>query len=61
LPDFNQIWIFSRVFSLKSPLSNFREIRPVGDALIHADGQKGGHDEANTRFFAAFRKRLRRS
>jgi len=28
---------FIDIFSLKSPISNFTEIRPVGAALIHAD------------------------
>jgi hypothetical protein len=29
-------------FSWKSPISNFKKIRPVGGTLIHADGQTGG-------------------
>jgi hypothetical protein len=35
LSDFNQTWIFLGRFSLKSPKSNFIEIRPVKAALIH--------------------------
>ena len=26
------------------------KIRPVGAKLFHADGQKDGHEEANSRF-----------
>ena len=37
-------------------MSNLGEIRPVSDALIHADGQTCGHDEANTHFFCDFPK-----
>jgi len=39
LPDFNQIWNFQDTFSQAYPVSNFKEIRPVGAALIHADRQ----------------------
>jgi hypothetical protein len=43
-------------------------IRSVGAELLHADGRTGGrtdrqtdrHDEANIRFFAILRKRLKR-
>jgi len=37
LPNFNQIWNFLTDFSLKSPVSNFMEICPVGAALTHSD------------------------
>jgi hypothetical protein len=39
LPDFNQIWNFQDNFSQTYPVSNFKEIRPVVVALIHADRQ----------------------
>jgi len=31
-------------------ISNFMKIRPMEGELSHADGQKDGHTEANTRF-----------
>jgi len=35
---------------LKSPISNFTEIRPVGAALIHVDRRTDGDDEAIKHF-----------
>ena len=37
LSDFNQIFIISTDFHTSSPLSNFKEIRPVVAVLIYAD------------------------
>jgi len=39
LTDFNQIWNFQDNFSQTYPISNFKKIRPVGAALIHAERQ----------------------
>ena len=35
------------------------KIRPVGADLLHADGRTDRPDEANGRFFALLRKRLK--
>ena len=37
LSDFNQIWSFSADFHQSTPISNFRGIRPAGDARIPTD------------------------
>jgi hypothetical protein len=42
--------LFSRQIFIKSPISNFMTIRPVGGALILAERQTDGHDEANWGF-----------
>ena len=34
----------------KAQTSSFIKIRPVGVELFHADGRKGGRDEADSRF-----------
>jgi hypothetical protein len=44
LPDFNQILISQWIF-IKSPISNFTEILPVGVALIPLDRQMGPADD----------------
>jgi len=44
--DFNEIFNLPADFHKRPSMSNFTEIRPVGVALIHADG----HDGANCCF-----------
>jgi hypothetical protein len=44
-------------FSESPKISSFIKIRPVGAELFHADGRT--HDEANSRFFAILRTRLK--
>ena len=48
---FNQILFFSTDFHKSPKISSFTEIRPVGVAVIIADGQTGGrlegHDEGS--------------
>jgi hypothetical protein len=54
LLDFNETWIFLKIFKKKAHLSSIIKIRPVGAELLHADGQTDtrmdGRDEANSRF-----------
>jgi hypothetical protein len=38
------------MFSKKSQISNFINIRPSGAELFHADRQTDTHDEVNSRF-----------
>jgi len=40
-------------------ISNFAKIRPVRAILLHADGRIDRHDEANSRFSAILRTRLK--
>jgi hypothetical protein len=49
LSEFNDTWIFSTDFSKNPYILNFMKIRPMGPELFHADGQRNGHDEANSR------------
>ena len=44
-PIVNKLEVFREIF-MKSPVSNFTEIRPVGTRCGHTDG----YDEANKRF-----------
>jgi len=37
--DFNETWIFSKVFSKNTQISNFMNIRAVGGELFHTDGR----------------------
>ena len=46
--DFNQIKIFSTDFNTSPPISNLREIRPVGAALL-THRQTDGHHKARRR------------
>jgi hypothetical protein len=58
LSDFTQILIFSADFD-KSIISNFTNVRPVGDELIHADGQMDGRTDRQTdmtKLIGAFRE-----
>ena len=50
LSDLNETWIFSKVFSKNTQISNFMKIRPVGAELFHADVQKDRYEEANSGF-----------
>ena len=45
LPDFNGTCIFSTDFRKIRLVSNFMEIRPVGNELFHADGRTGGRTD----------------
>jgi hypothetical protein len=47
-------------FSKNNQISNFMKIRPVGAEFFHANGQTDRHDEANSRFFAIGRTRLKK-
>jgi hypothetical protein len=58
LPDFNEISGLLTNFHNKSSLSDFTEIRPVGVALVHTDGQTDIHDEV-IGAFATMRTRLK--
>jgi hypothetical protein len=44
-----------------TPVWNITEIRPVGAALIHANGQTDGHDEANRRLLRLRESALKRN
>jgi hypothetical protein len=45
-----ELEFFPTDFRKKAQISSFIKIRPVGVELFHADGQTGGHDEANSCF-----------
>ena len=36
--------------AVRTQISNFTKVRPVGVQLFHTDGRKDRHDEANSRF-----------
>jgi len=44
--------------SKNTQISHFMNIRPLGAQLFHADRWTDRHDEANSHFFAIFRRRL---
>ena len=41
LSDFNEIGMFSTVFSENTQISNFMKIHPLGAGLFHAEGRTG--------------------
>jgi hypothetical protein len=61
LSDFNETWIFSTDFRKNLHIPNFMKIRPVGAEMFHADGRTDRQDEANGRFVAILRTRLKRT
>jgi hypothetical protein len=46
---FSETRIFSTDFR-KTPVSNYKEIHPVGAELFHSDGQTDRHDELTVAF-----------
>jgi len=58
----NESFNFLNIFSKNAQTQNFvKKIYPLGDELLHADGQTDGHDEAFRNFANAPKKKIRLS